>query len=164
MMPFSGHGERVRPGGGRRSKEIAMVMEKALAPVLNLKDYPNSVVDVYVELPQTDAGTRCAGITAAAMALADAGLEMKDLVAAIAAGKVGDKICIDLNYDEEAFEGGSADIPVAMLPGTGEVTLLQMDGIISRQELKQALEMAKKAIKRINEVQKQALKERFSGE
>lgn len=164
MMPFSGHGERVRPGGGRRSKEIAMVMEKALSPVLNLKDYPNSVVDVFVELPQTDAGTRCAGITAAAMALADAGLEMKDMVAAIAAGKVGDKICIDLSYDEEAFEGGAADIPVAMIPRTGEVTLLQMDGILSRDDLKKALEMAKKAIKRINEVQQQALKERFSGE
>ena len=59
MMPFSGHGERVRPGGSRRSKEINMVIQNALLPVLNLKDYPNAVVDVFVELPQTDAGSRC---------------------------------------------------------------------------------------------------------
>src|SRR3989338_2190871 len=33
MMPFSGSGERIRPGGNRRSKEISMVTEKALTPV-----------------------------------------------------------------------------------------------------------------------------------
>jgi exosome complex component RRP41 len=70
MMPFSGHGERVRPGGSRRAKEISVLTEKALMPVLDLSEYPNSVVDVFIELPQTDAGTRCAGICAAAMALA----------------------------------------------------------------------------------------------
>lgn len=163
MMPFSGHGERVRPGGSRRSKEINMVMEKALLPVLDLKDYPNSVVDVFVELPQTDAGTRCAGITAAAMALADAGLEMKDLVAAIAVGKVGDKIVSDLIYDEEAYEeeGGATDIPVAILPRTGEVTLLQLDGGISPSDLKKALELAQKKCREIYEIQKNALKQKF---
>ena len=62
MLPFSGSGERVRPGGSRRSKEISMVTEKALLPVVNLDDFPNAVVDVFIELPQTDAGTRCAGI------------------------------------------------------------------------------------------------------
>ena len=56
MMPFSGAGDRVRPGGSRRSKEISMVTEKALLPVLNLEDFPNAVVDVFIELPQTDAG------------------------------------------------------------------------------------------------------------
>ncbi|MDO8660861.1 MAG: exosome complex exonuclease Rrp41 [Candidatus Woesearchaeota archaeon] len=163
MMPFSGHGERVRPGGSRRSKEINMVMEKALLPVLDLKDYPNSVVDVFVELPQTDAGTRCAGITAAAMALADAGLEMKDLVAAVAVGKVGDKIVSDLIYDEEAYdeEGGATDIPVAVLPRTGEITLLQLDGEISPADLRKALELAQVKCKEIYEIQKNALKQRF---
>ena len=74
MMPFSSSGERVRPGGSRRSKEISLVTVKALLPVLDLQEYPNSVVDVFIELPQTEAGSRCAGICAASMALADAGL------------------------------------------------------------------------------------------
>ena len=129
MMPFSGHGERVRPGQNRRAKEISMVTEKALSPVLDLSDYPNAVVDVFVELPQTDAGTRCAGICAASLALADAGLRMKDLVSAIAVGRVDDKIVADLVYDEEAYEcdAGVSDIPIAILPSTGEFTLLQME-------------------------------------
>ena len=56
-----------------------MVTEKALLPMLDLSAYSGAVVDVSIELIQTDAGTRCAGITAAALALADAGIPMKDL-------------------------------------------------------------------------------------
>src|SRR3989344_1335599 len=63
MMSFSSPGERVRPGGNRRSKEISYLTEKALEPVLDLSDFPGGVVNVYVELLQTEAGTRCAGIT-----------------------------------------------------------------------------------------------------
>ncbi len=166
MMPFSGHGERVKPGGSRRSKEISMVMENALHPVLNLKEFPNAVVDVFVELPQTDAGTRCAGINAAAMALADAGLEMKDLVSAVAVGKVGGKIIADLIYDEEAYEeeGGATDIPVAVLPNSSKITLLQLDGDVNVEDLKEALKLAVRVSKRIYDVQRAALKAKFAKE
>lgn len=163
MMPFSGSGERVRPGGSRRSKEISMVIEKALSPVLDLSEFPNAVVDVFIEFPQTDAGTRCAGICAAAMALADAGLIMKDMVSAIAVGVIDGTVVADLNYDEEAYKGEVADIPVAVLPNSGKISLLQMDGEIPKEKLKEALEMAKKVCKKIYEVQKTALKEKYSG-
>ena len=162
MMPFSGQGERVRPGQNRRAREIAMVTEKAILPVVNLENYPNTVVDVFIELPQTDAGSRCAGICAASIALADAGIEMKDMVSAVSVGRVDDKIVVDLDYSEEAHEeGGTADIPIAIIPSTGEMTLLQMDGEITKEELVSALNMAKEAIKGINEIQKQALKNKF---
>ncbi len=162
MMPFSSSGERVRPGGSRRSKEISLVTGKALLPVLNLDEYPNSVVDVFIELPQTEAGSRCAGICAASMALADAGLEMKDLVCAVSVGKVDDKLLIDLDYLEESYtEGAVVDIPVAILPNSGKITLLQMDGEVRKEELMQLLEMGKKALMDIYEVQKKALKEKY---
>jgi exosome complex component RRP41 len=164
MMPFSGKGNRVRPGGSRRSKEISLVTEKALSPVMNLEDCPNSVVDVFIELPETAAGSRCAGICAAAMALADAGLGMKDLVAAVSVGKVGDKIVVDLDGSEEAYEEGSVDIPVAMLPHSGEITLLQMDGELSKDDLSNALGNAKKALEKIYEIQKNALKDKYKVE
>src|SRR3989338_8375918 len=162
MMPFSSSGERVRPGGSRRSKEIALVTEKALLPVLDLNEYPNSVVYVFIELPQTEAGSRCAGICAASMALADAGLEMKDLVSAVSAGKVDDKLGIDLDYAEESYKDGSvADIPIAIMPSSGKITLLQMDGEIKKDELMRLIDMAKKALNDIYEIQKKALKEKY---
>ena len=162
MMPFSSFNERVRPGGSRRSKEISMVTEKALLPVLELDQFPNSVVDVFIELPQTEAGSRCAGICAASMALADAGLSMKDLVCAVSVGRVDDKLLVDLDYSEEAYDDGPvADIPVAMLPNLDKVTLLQMDGLVTKEQLMTVLEKAKKACKDIYEVQKQALKGKY---
>jgi len=162
MMPFSGMGERVRPGPSRRSREISLVTEKALAPVLDLSEYPNAVVDVFIELTETDAGSRCAGICAASMALADAGLAMKDLVTAVSVGKVDDKIVVDLEYEEEAYEEGPvADIPIAYISSTGEYSLLQMDGKISREDLVRALSLAKKIMPQLYEVQKNALKEKY---
>ncbi len=163
MMPFSGQGDRVRPGANRRAKEISMITEKSLIPVINLEDFPNAVVDVFIELPQTDAGSRCAGITAASIALADAGIIMKDMVSAVAVGRVDDKLVVDLDYNEEAYEEGraAADVPVAFLPNSGKLSLLQMDGNITKDELKKALEMGKEACKEIYEVQKKALKDKY---
>ncbi|MBW2965058.1 exosome complex exonuclease Rrp41 [Candidatus Woesearchaeota archaeon] len=160
MMPFSSAGERVRPGPSRRSKEIGLVTEKALSPVVDLSDFANAVVDVFIELPQTDAGTRCAGICAASIALADAGIPMKDMVCAISAGKVEDQMIIDLEYNEDSHEHG-VDIPIAMLHNSKKVSLLQMDGELSAEDLKKAIEMVKGAVDKIFDVQKAALKDRF---
>ena len=141
-----------------------MVTEKALLPVLDLQEYPNSVVDVFIELPQTEAGSRCAGICAASMALADAGLEMKDLVCAVSVGKVADKLLVDLDYSEESYaDGPVADIPIAIMPNSGKFTLLQMDGDIKKEELMKLFEMGKKVCMDIYEVQKKALKDKYHG-
>jgi exosome complex component RRP41 len=161
MMPFSSGGERVRPGPSRRSKEISMVTERALRPVVDLSDYPNAVVDLFIELPQTDAGTRCAGICAASIALADAGIPMKDMVVAISAGKVEDKMVLDLNYEEDSHEEG-VDIPMAMLHNTKQISLLQMDGKLKVDDLRKAVELVKKACDEIYEAQKAALKDKFN--
>jgi len=160
MMAFSGS-ERVRPGPSRRSKEISMVTEKALIPVLDLKSFPSTVIDVSIEMTQADAGTRCAGINAASMALADAGIPMKDLVAAIAIGRIEKKIVVDVNKEEEDYEGGMADIPMAFAPRMNKVTLLQLDGEATREQLKEALEVGKKACEKLKDIQIKAIKEKY---
>lgn len=163
MMPFSGAGDRVRPGPNRRAKEISMVTEKSLLPVLDLSDYPNAVVDVFIDLPQTDAGSRCAGICAAAMALADAGIPMKDMVTAVAVGRIGDKVLVDLSYEEEAFKDEIvADIPIAVIHNTQQISLLQMDGEISKEMLVEALKLGVEASKQVYDVQVKALKQKYT--
>jgi len=159
MMAFSGSGDRVRPGPSRRSRELSLVIEKALTPLVNLEEFPGSVIDVFIELPQTDSGTRCAGIVAASMALADAGIKMKDLVTSVAVGKIADKIVIDVNKEEEDYEDGMADIAIAMSTETGEITLLQNDGMLKKEDLIEALNAAKKGCLEIKKLQIKALKE-----
>jgi len=162
MMPFSGSGERIRPGNSRRAQEIAMVMTKALNNVVDLSAFPNAVVDVYVDLPQTDAGTRCAAISAASMALADAGIPMKDMISSVAVGQVDGTVVADLCYDEEAYDAIVSDVPVAMTHNSREITLLQMDGEISKDDLIKSLRMADSVLDKVYDLQKSALKERFS--
>ena len=161
MLPFSSKGGRIRPGGNRRSKEISMVTENALLPVLDLKEFPNAVLDVFIELPQTDAGTRCAGICAAAMALADAGVPMKEMVSSVSVGTVDGQVLVDLNYDEEAYDAPVSDVPIALLNRTKEISLLQMDGDITEKQLLEAIELGKKACEKIHKVQTEALKAKY---
>ena len=164
MMPFSGSGERIRPGNSRRGQEISMVMANALEPVVDLSAFPNSTVDIFIEIPQSDAGTRCAAISAAAMALADAGIPMKDMISSVAVGEVDGTVVADLTYSEEAFDGMVSDIPVAMTHNTKELTLLQMDGEITKEALMRALELAKGAVDKVYELQVKALKDKFNTE
>jgi exosome complex component RRP41 len=159
MAPFSVD-ERKRPGPDRRSVEISKVIREAFEPVVFTKLYPRSVIDVFIEVLQADAGTRTAGINAAAVALADAGVPMRDLVSAVAVGKVDDTIVLDLMKDEDQY--GTTDMPIAMLPRKKVITLLQMDGHFTPEEFERAIELAIKGCEQIYEVQKQALKAKYS--
>ena len=91
MSPFSTD-TRKNPAPSRREVEISKVMREALEPALMLEDYPRAAIDVFVEVLQADGGSRCAGIVAASVALADAGINMRDMVTACAAGKVDERI------------------------------------------------------------------------
>jgi exosome complex component RRP41 len=159
MAPFSVD-DRKRPGPDRRSQEISKISAEALEKVLLLEQFPNTMVKVFTEVLQADAGTRCAALTAASVALADAGVPMRDLVTACAAGKIDDQIVLDLRKEEDNF--GQADVPVAIAPHTGDIVLLQMDGQLSRDEFAKAVGLAISGCKQVYELQKQALKEKFA--
>jgi exosome complex component RRP41 len=120
------------------------------------------MVDVSIEIIEAEGGTRCAGITAAAVALADAGIPMKDIVVVCAAGKVNDQIVVDLSEKED--KEGQADVPIAIMPRTGEITLLQADGNLTEEEFEEALDLAMEGCMKISELQHEALKKRYSSE
>jgi exosome complex component RRP41 len=158
MIPFSTK-ERNRPGPSRRSLEICKVTREALEPAVVLEEYPKTVIDVFIDIVQADAGTRTAGINAASMALADAGIPMRDLVAAVASGKVENEYVIDLSGKEE--EVTLCDMPVAYMPNRKLITLLQMDGDISVKDAKEVLKLSIKGCMKIYEKQKEALKKKW---
>ncbi len=159
MAPFSVD-DRKRPGPDRRSVEISKVTREAFEPVMFLELYPRSVIDVFIEVLEADAGTRTAGINAAAVALADAGVPMRDIISAVAVGKIDGTIVLDLAKEEDQW--GTTDMPVALMPRKKMITLLQMDGHFTEEEFKQALDMAFKGCEQIYEVQKQALRKKYA--
>ena len=161
MAPFSTE-ERVKPGTSRRSVEISKILKEALSEVIFLEEFPRTGIDVYVEMLQSDGSTRCAALNAAALALADAGVPMRDLVAACSVGKVDGEIVLDVNGKEDNY--GEVDMPVAIIPREGRVVLLQMDGILSKEEFEKCLELAKKGCERVYEVQKECIKKAYAFE
>jgi len=87
---------------------------------------------------------------------------MRDLVVGCAVGKVDGKIVLDLNDTED--KEGSGDMPYAFMPNLNQVTLLQMDGLFTHDEFKQALELAKVGGMKVYKLQREALLKRyFSG-
>lgn len=161
MAPFSVD-DRMSPKPSRRSREISLVTKRALEPIVKLEKFPNLAINVYIEVLEADASTRVTGITAASLALADAGIPMKGLVQACAVGKLEETMVLDVAGEEDAY--GKADIPVAMINGKKEdITLLQMDGDITSDDVDEGLELAEKGNKKLFEMQKQALREAHLG-
>lgn len=151
--------ERKRPGPDRRSIEISKVTSEALEGVIFTELFPRTMIDICIEVLNAEAGTRCAGITAAAVALADAGIPMRDLPVACAAGKVDGTVVLDLTSGED--KEGEADLPVAIAPRTEEILLMQMDGHMTYQEFEEALELALKGCKKVHELQRKALLNKY---
>jgi exosome complex component RRP41 len=158
MAPFSVQ-ERKSPAPSRREIELSKVIRESLEPSIFLEYYPRTGIDVFVEVLQADGSTRCASITAASLAIADAGIPMRDLVVACSAGKIDDTIILDLMDTEDKM--GSADVPVALMPNLNAITLLQMDGTLTSEEFEKALNLALEGCKQIYAMQKEALKARY---
>lgn len=155
LAPFSVE-DRKRPGPSRRAIEIGKVVKGALASSIFLEEFPTATIDIYMEVLSADAGTRCVALDAGTIALADAGVPMKGIISACAAGKVDGTPVLDLMGEEDKY--GEVDLPIAMNPDTGEITLLQMDGITDLEEIEEILDLAKKGCRKVEEKQKEALK------
>jgi len=158
MEPFS-VSERKKPAPSRREIEISKVITEALEPAVMLEKFPRTAIDVYLEVLQADGGTRCAALTGASVALADAGIPMRDLVAGCAAGKAADTVILDVNNEED--QAGQADLPIGYMPNLEKITLLQLDGVLTPDEYKKCIEIGIDGCKQVYEIQKKALQEKY---
>jgi exosome complex component RRP41 len=159
MAPFSVE-ERKSPAPSRREHEISKVIRESLEPAIFLEYYPRTSIDLFIEVLQADGGTRCAGVTAASLALADAGIPMRDLIVACASGKIEGQLAVDLSDAED--KKGEADVPVAFMPNLNAITLLQMDGQLTLEEFEKAIELSLEGCKQLYALQKEALKSKYA--
>ncbi len=155
MAPFSCLEDHGRAGPNRRAIEISKVTKEVFENVIMLNDYPGGEIDIFIEILQSDGGTRAAGITAAAVAIANAGIHVKDMVYAVSAGRIDDNIVLDVNMLEDNYS--DADMPVAISHKDGRILLLQMDGGLTKDQFRKAMDMIKEAGKSIYAEQKRAL-------
>lgn len=148
MAPFSTE-TRKSPGTDRRSVEISKVIKHAIEGSVFIEEFPRTALDVYAEVISSDGSTRCTALNAISLALAMAGVPMKDLICAITGGKIDGKLAIDLCGKEDNY--GEADVSFAILPNRKEIVLLQMDGLLSKKEF---FTLISKLVEKCNELYK----------
>ena len=86
MASFSTGERRRRTKGDRKSVELSLVIKQALEAAVLTELMPRSQLDVNIQVLQADGGVRSAAINAAVLALADAGVPLRDTMAACSAG------------------------------------------------------------------------------
>ena len=156
MSPFASLEEHSRSGPSRRSTELSKVIREVFENVVLAEKFPNTQIDIFIDVLQADGGTRTASITAATVALANAGIPMKDMVGSVAVGKAGDHLVLDLNKSEDNF--GQSDMPLAISSKDKKLLLLQMDGLLTKDEVIQMVEMAERGCEKVNKIQADALR------
>jgi exosome complex component RRP41 len=139
-----------------------MVMRNAIQPAIFLDEFPRTAIDGVAEILQADASTRCAGINAMVLALADSGVPMRGLVSSCSAGIVNGYVVLDIAGKEDT--AGELDLPIAYFHARKELTLIQMDGIADPETVKKILRLAIKGCEDVHEVQKKALRAKYAVE
>ncbi|XP_034281594.1 exosome complex component MTR3 [Pantherophis guttatus] len=122
--PFSGRGARSRPG--EKEPELALALQEALEPAVRLARYPRAQLEVSALLLQDGGSSLAAALCAAGLALADAGIELYDLVAACALSRTGPEWRLQPSEPEE--RAASARLTVALLPSLNQVSGLLGSG------------------------------------
>ncbi len=158
MAPFS-TSDRKSPAPSRREIELSKVIREALEAVIFSELYPRTSIDIFIEVLQADGGTRTTGLTAASLALADAGIPMRDLIAGVAVGKVDGVLVLDI--DELEDEYGEADMPIGYAASIDEIMLLQLNGVLTLEEFRRAIELAKEGARKIYDQMKKTLHDKY---
>ena len=148
--------ERKSPVPGKRDKEISLVSANALESAIKTELFPNTVIEVNTLILSADAGTRVAALSAASLALADAGIPMKGLISSVAAGRANKELILDLDKHEEDAPD-AVDMACAVLMPQKEIALLQMDGYVNIKDCEAILDQAIKGAEKVYEMQKQVL-------
>lgn len=134
------------------------VLHKALTPCVRLETFPKAVVEIYVLLLDSGGSDLAVAITAASVALADAGIHMSDLLPACRLSRQeGGQLLLDPSDAEQAREDGS--VLLAMSPASLEVTQLEVTGAWSAAALRDALELGMGACGQLRQVMREVLEE-----
>ncbi|HEU4799476.1 MAG TPA: ribonuclease PH [Gemmatimonadales bacterium] len=158
---------RERHGAGGRTQEIQRLIGRSLRAAMGTMAFGEYTIRIDCDVLQADGGTRTAGITGGAVALADAcqwlasraGIESPfgKLVAAVSVGVVEGEERLDLMYLEDRDAEVDLNL-VAREPadfvevqGTGE------QGTFSRAQLDRLIDLGQTGLERLFQAQRAAL-------
>jgi ribonuclease PH len=152
-----------------RTQEIQRLIGRSLRAVVDLAALGERTLKIDCDVLQADGGTRCASITGACVAVADAiawckakglitGTPLRDHVAAVSVGVVDGAVVLDLDYAEDS--NCDTDMNVVMTGASGFVELQgTAEGApFSRAEMDALVTLAQDGIARLVAAQRVALR------
>jgi ribonuclease PH len=158
---------RERTGPGGRTHEIQRLIGRSLRAALRTFAFGERTIRLDCDVLQADGGTRTAGITGGAVALADACAWIAErhgvanpfgtLVAAVSCGVVDGEPRVDLAYEEDRVAAVDANIVMAHPDRFVEIQLTAERALFSRAEQDAMLELATRAIHQLFATQRSAL-------
>ncbi|MEJ5378363.1 MAG: ribonuclease PH [bacterium] len=165
MLPASTEVRTPRDANRGRTSEIQRLIGRSLRAITDLRGLGERTVRIDCDVIQADGGTRTAAINGGFLALVQALVKLmktgaisripiKDQVGAVSVGIVGGNVLLDLDYWEDYR--AEVDMNVVMT-GSGDLVEIQgtaEDGVFSRSQLEEMLEMAWKGIYKIHELQR----------
>lgn len=133
FAPFAGRVRRSGRGQDAEERSLSLRLAEAVEVCLRLDKYPKSVIEAHVVVLEagSGAGVLAAAVTCCSLALANAGLEMYDLVAACSAAagtEEGGPVLLDPTPEEEASPACASTATVAYMPALGQVTYVAHEG------------------------------------
>lgn len=159
FSPFSSAGKRREYPRDAKERDFSLILQDALRPAVRLELYPKSSIDISVQVLDCDGvfASVAAAITCASAALANAGIEMKDLVIASSAGFFKDQVVLDCVGHEESAQDG--EILVAFMPSLNQVAHFMQNGRIELGAAKKTMDLCIDACAQIHPIVHQALVE-----
>ena len=171
MLPSATEQRKARDRVGSidgRSVEIQRLIGRSLRGVMDLAQMTERTLWIDCDVLQADGGTRTCAITGAWVAIHDAlklmeskrqlrGWPLRAQIAGVSVGVVGKQTLCDLSYAEDSQ--AETDLNLVM---TGEGKFIEVQGSaegapFDRGELDQMLELGSAAIRRLFELQREAL-------
>jgi len=126
--PFS-RKKREKPNQFGFEKKNSSLLLQALYPAVCLDSFPKAQVDIYITVLEDNGSTLSHAIMAAAVALADAGIEMLDTVTACTLVFSDSGLCIDPTDAETCHDDVRGTMSVAYLPSMNQVSSCLSEGM-----------------------------------
>nr|XP_022299694.1 exosome complex component MTR3-like [Crassostrea virginica] len=154
-------------------KDYSSQLQDALEPAVCLHKFPKAQVNVYITVLQNDGCALAASLTCASVALANAGIEMYDLVVGCSARITPSEVFIDPTETEDYNpendnETGNGSVTVGLLPSLNQVSAVTSRGEVEFQLLnkgtKQCIDVCQKLYPVLQQAVAKAVEDRLSSD
>ncbi|ORY55749.1 mRNA transport regulator 3 [Leucosporidium creatinivorum] len=159
FAPFSSGVRRFTPGKDTESASLSATLQQSLLPSLILEALPKSQIDLFLTILESDGSDAdiSAGVTAASVALAEAGVQMYGLVVGCCAAFVPSSPLPLLDPTRAEAKTATAFASLACMPALGTITNVGVSGVVSVEQLDETLQKVVQACGQIHGVAKGAL-------